>query len=115
MPRAVLLWDGDCRFCRRFAMRWQKLLADQVEFAPYQSRQAQYPQISAEQFQRTIHFIDEDGRVSRGAGAVFSCLSKLPQYRVWWLLYRKFFIFRWISELAYRVIAGNSKFFSKFF
>src|SRR5207237_8584055 len=55
----------------------------QIDFEPYQQAAARFPQISAEQFQESIHLIEPDRRVFTGAEAVLRMLATAGHKR--WL------------------------------
>lgn len=74
MPNPLLIFDGDCTFCRRWIERWQDATQGRVDFEPYQTAAQRFPAISVADFQDAVHFI-HDGKVNRGARAVFSLLS----------------------------------------
>jgi predicted DCC family thiol-disulfide oxidoreductase YuxK len=47
MPeKPLLIYDGDCGFCRRWIQRWRAITGERVEFAPYQTVGSLYPEIS---------------------------------------------------------------------
>src|SRR5215471_854601 len=71
IQRPIVLYDGDCGFCKRHVSRWQARAGDAIEFAPYQDASARFPQLSQEQLSRAVHLIEPNGAVSSGAGAVF--------------------------------------------
>lgn len=111
-PRAdvsapLLIYDGDCAFCRRWIARWRKITGDRVAYAPYQEVADQFPEIPRERFHESVHLIERDGRWSRGAEAVFRSLSHAPGYGVWLWLYRHFPGFAVTSEWGYRLVARS--------
>src|SRR5262249_37436954 len=112
MEKPLLIFDGDCGFCRRWIQRWKRSALDRFEIAPYQEVAAQYPQISAEDFRSSIHLLEPDGKHYRGAEAVFRCLSYNPRRAGWLWLYRHFPGFAVCSEWCYRRVAAHRVFFS---
>src|SRR3954471_23131532 len=74
--KPLVLFDGDCQFCRRWIERWRELSAGSVEYAPFQERGSRFPEVSGAEFEEALHFIDKDGAVYRGAEAVFRSLGK---------------------------------------
>ena len=34
--KPLLIWDGDCDFCRKWVDRWRHVTRDRVDYAPYQ-------------------------------------------------------------------------------
>ncbi len=105
--RPLLLFDGDCGFCKRWVGRWKSLTGGRVDYASSQEAGPRFPEISAEEFRRSVQLVLPDGRVFEGAEAVFVSLSFAPRRK--WLLaaYRGFPGFAPAAEAAYRVIARH--------
>ncbi len=110
--KPVLIYDGDCGFCRLWIARWSPLTEEEVVYRPSQEVGENYPQISPEYFESSVYFVDPDGSFCSGAQAVFKALSYAPNGK--WLLraYEKVPGFAPISEWGYRQVAGNRKIFS---
>ena len=106
-PRPLLIYDGDCGFCKYLVRYWQKLTGDRVAYAPYQETAAQYPEIPVTAFQNAIQYIAPDGKIASAAEASFLTLSHARGKGIWLTLYRKFPGFAVISELAYAFIAAH--------
>jgi len=105
--RPLLLFDGDCGFCRRWILRWRQLTGTRVDYQPAQEGGSRFPEIPEERFRREVVLIEPDGRVSGGAEAVLRTRALAPGHRGLWWLYRKLRPFRWLAERAYRVIASH--------
>ncbi|UPT73215.1 MAG: lipase maturation factor family protein [Elusimicrobiota bacterium] len=74
MKRPVLVYDGECGFCRLWIERWKSATAGRVEFAPYQSAAARHPEVAREAFAEAVHFF-EPSRTTRAAEAALRALS----------------------------------------
>ncbi|MEP6686301.1 MAG: hypothetical protein ABJB22_05940, partial [Verrucomicrobiota bacterium] len=74
-PKPLMIFDGDCHFCRRWIERWREVTGGQVDYEPYQTVADKFPEISRSEFQNAVQFIETDGRVSRAAEAVYSSLG----------------------------------------
>src|SRR5215471_2182137 len=111
-PKPVLIWDGDCDFCRLWIERWRELTAGKVDYISYQSVADRFPEIPADEFTRSIILIEPDGTAFFGAEAVYRSLS----YRVSreWLAWSYDHVpgFAAISETGYGLIARHRKFAS---
>ncbi|MFL6519549.1 MAG: lipase maturation factor family protein [Chthoniobacterales bacterium] len=110
--KPLLIFDGDCHFCRRWIERWRGLTAGAVEYAPFQEVADRYPEIPREGFEQAVHFIDADGRVYRGAEAVFRSLGSRAGGWCW--CYEHVVGFAAISEGAYAFVARRRRFASFF-
>jgi predicted DCC family thiol-disulfide oxidoreductase YuxK len=106
-PRPLMIYDGDCSFCRRWILRWEHLTAGAVTYEPYQRAASRFPQVPRENFMQAVHLVEPDGTITRGAEAVFRSLAAGGQL-VWMLwLYQHVAFFRIISETAYRFVARH--------
>ena len=47
-PKPLLIFDGDCHFCRRWIERWREITAGAVEYAPSQEVAERFPEIPRE-------------------------------------------------------------------
>ncbi|MCM3879052.1 MAG: DUF393 domain-containing protein [Vicinamibacterales bacterium] len=113
-PSPVLVYDGDCDFCRFWLSRWQSRLGDRLESLPFQdSRVAKrFPHLPADRLKGAVHLVASDGTIRTGAGAVFEIMSlggrPLPMRA-----YRHVPGVASLSELGYRFVAANRPFFWK--
>lgn len=108
--RALLIYDGDCAFCRYWIDAWRAETGDRVIYAPSQEIAAKFPDIPREKYNRSIHLIDVDGRRYEGAQAVFRALAHAPG-RAWLAGLYEAPLVAPVSEWAYRFIAGHRGFF----
>lgn len=112
--KPVLIFDGDCGFCRKWIARWQKATGNKVSYAPYQKVASRYPQIPMDRFERAVQLVEGDGKVYSAAAAVFRSLSYAGKRRaVLWWAYRKIPGFRFMSEIAYACVARHRVLFSR--
>jgi predicted DCC family thiol-disulfide oxidoreductase YuxK len=105
--KPLVIFDGDCHFCRRWIERWRELTDGAVEYAPFQEAAEGFPEIPREDFERALHFIDKDGTVYRGAEAVFRSLGTGRGGRALVWCYERIPGFAPITEAAYRLVASN--------
>ncbi len=112
-PKPILIYDGDCGFCRRWIERWRWITGDRIEYAPYQEVAARFPEISEEEFKSAVQLVEPDGKIYRAAEAVFRALSvvRSTQWPLWAYLHVPGV--RWAAEFSYRFVANHRAFFSK--
>ena len=110
--KPVLIYDGDCGFCRLWITRWSPLTKAQVDYHTSQEVGKNYPQISLEDFESSVYFVDSECSFCSGAQAVFKALSYAPNWE--WLLwvYERVPGFAPVTEWGYRQVAKNRKLFS---
>jgi predicted DCC family thiol-disulfide oxidoreductase YuxK len=107
----LVIFDGQCGFCRIWIEYWKALTDGGVAYAASQEVGSLYPQIPAKNFSESVQLVLPGGEVFSGAGAVFMTLTYAPG--MFWLLwaYDHFPGFAPLSEAAYRLIARHRTFF----
>src|SRR2546423_739132 len=105
--KPLVIFDGDCHFCRRWIERWREVTRGAVEYAPFQEAAERFPEIPRADFEQALHFIESDGTVYRGAEAVFRSLGSLRAGRGLIRCYEHVPGFAPITETAYRFIARH--------
>src|SRR6266498_2914025 len=105
--RPLMIWDGECHFCKRWIERWREITAGEVDYVTSQEAAARFPEIPVEQFKRAVAFIEPDGKTFFAAEAVYRSLRCLGSRK--WLTWSYDHIpgFATISELAYKSIARH--------
>lgn len=107
MPaKPLVIYDGDCSFCRRWIVRWRMLTGNRVEYAPAQEVHGRFS-IPLKRFLETLHFADERGNMFTGAAAVFESLAKAPGHGWPLWIYRHVPGAAWVCETAYRWVASH--------
>lgn len=104
----VLLFDGDCGFCRRSARRLEHHVGDAVQIVPYQEVDLAglHSRLRAEACRSAVQLVEADGRLSAAAEASLRALSRAPGLGFLRVLYRLPGI-RPVSEALYRNVAGH--------
>ncbi len=111
MKKHLILWDGDCGFCRR-SVNW--LLAND-RYGRLRAQPNQQAEISDDlraACQKSVHVIKGDGEILRGGRAVLFC----GQQTRWHQLARigMWPVFLPFIEIGYAIIARNRGVFSRF-
>ena len=114
-PKPLLIFDGDCDFCRRWAARWRRATGDALDFLPFQDESIakKFPEIPRPDFAKALHLISLDGSVCTGAEAVFRSLAAGGVKRWLFWCYRKMPFFAGLSEIIYEQVAAHRPFLSK--
>jgi predicted DCC family thiol-disulfide oxidoreductase YuxK len=102
----IVIFDGDCSFCRLWVDFWRRLTGDSVEYRPYQTGGDVMAGIPPEEARARVQFL-ANGERYQGAAAVFQLLSTLPAYSWAAWAYRKVPGFAFFSEAAYALIAAH--------
>jgi predicted DCC family thiol-disulfide oxidoreductase YuxK len=111
-PKPLMIWDGDCHFCRRWIERWREITAGRVDYESFQTAAAKFPEIPRHEFEKAVHFIETDGEVFRAAEAVYRSLGHNRYHRWPKWCYDRVPGFAAISETAYSFIARHRGFAS---
>ena len=109
-PKPLMIWDGECHFCRRWIERWREITRGAVDYATYQEAAGRFPEIPREQFQKSVVYIDKDGDVCFAAEAVYRSLRCRSSRK--WLAWSYNHVpgFAPISEAVYKFIARHRTF-----
>jgi lipase maturation factor 1 len=110
LDRPLLVFDGDCGFCRAWVDYWKCLTGDRLNYAPFQEVADQYPQVSREEFASAVKLILPGGEVRSGAHAVFTALATAPGKRSPLWAYDRVPGVPTLCETSYRVIASHRSF-----
>src|SRR5216683_3036457 len=106
-PKPLMIWDGECHFCKRWIERWREITAGEVDYVTYQEAANRFPEITIEQFKRAVAFIEPNGKTFSAAEAVYRSLRCRSSRK--WLIWSYDHVpgFASISELAYKCIARH--------
>jgi predicted DCC family thiol-disulfide oxidoreductase YuxK len=52
--RPLLIFDGNCGFCRIWVRYWQKLTDDRIHYAPSAEVKDEFPEIPNDAFQKSV-------------------------------------------------------------
>ena len=107
LPKPLLIWDGECLFCKMWIERWREITAGKVDYLTYQQAASQFPEISLDQFKRAMAFIEPDGKTFFAAEAVYRSLQYRSSRK--WLTWSYDHVpgFAAISESAYEFVARH--------
>src|SRR5688500_6329221 len=105
--RPLLIFDGDCSFCRRWIARWKYLTEGKIDYEPYQSAAERAPNVPRENCGKSVYLLEPDGTSTRAAKAVFRALALGGRMRLLLWLYEHASPFRWVSETLYKFVAAN--------
>jgi predicted DCC family thiol-disulfide oxidoreductase YuxK len=79
-PEAVLIYDGQCRFCIAQAERLARWARGRVRLESFRDEDVllRFPALTRAQCEKAIQLVEPDGRVSSGAAAVARTLRMRP-------------------------------------
>jgi predicted DCC family thiol-disulfide oxidoreductase YuxK len=106
-PKPLMIWDGECLFCKMWIERWREITAGKVDYATYQQAASEFPEIPLDQFKHAMAFIEPDGKTFFAAEAVYRSLQYRSSRK--WLAWSYDHVpgFAAISESAYKFVARH--------
>jgi predicted DCC family thiol-disulfide oxidoreductase YuxK len=112
--KPVLIFDGDCNFCRRWISRWNEATGDRVEYIPFQDSTVaeRFPELPHEQCEQAVQLVDTDSSIHSGAEAVFRTLAFAPHNRWPLWFYQHVPGVAPVTEACYRAVAKHRTGFS---
>ncbi len=108
----ILIYDGDCRFCRFWVARWRARIGDRIDVAPSRQVADRFPDIPPESFTGAVQFVDANGRVYPGVEGIARALALAPGGGSALRAYRNIPGAAAVSEWFYRLVAANRRLFS---
>ena len=104
--RPVLIYDGECSFCRAWVDFWHSLTGDSLEYLPFQEASERFPDVPLEDCRKAVQFITPEGRFP-GAEGVCRFLAGVPGYS--WLFWCYRFVpgFALLAAWTYKFVANH--------
>lgn len=112
-PKPLLIWDGDCGFCKYWMLWYKNKTKGSVDYEPYQNMVDHIPGIPEEAYMEAIRLIETDGTVYDGPHAAYQALYYTNSKRALSKKYARNPLFRWLSDFGYELVAKNRRTFFK--
>jgi len=115
-PKAkpVLIWDGECGFCKFWVIRLKQRTKDNITYRTYQEAAKRFPDIPLREFRRASRLIEKDGRVYSGPDSLYRSLDHADTNSLsWHRWYQKHAWFTKLSDQGYNYMAKNRPFMFK--
>lgn len=104
--RPLVVFDGDCAFCRFWIARWRRDSGTRLDYAPYQEAASRFPEIPVEEFRRAVAFVRPSGEVLFGAAAVVAARAEVG-HSFWSRVYRSVPGARYVMDFFYQLVANH--------
>ncbi len=104
-PEGLLLWDGQCGFCKRMLEVLQRIVRRPIAAKPFQEVLSELPEIVARQTGRQMHWVRPDRGIVGGSQALIEALRAGGRRWTAWLLATP--LLRPITWAAYHIVASN--------
>lgn len=111
--KPILVWDGNCGFCKYWVTRWKKITEGKIAFKPYQDVAADFPDIPLKEFKKASRLITTEGTVHSGPDSAFMSYYFANKKSPWHSWYYSYLWFQKLSDHGYNFIAKHRSFFFK--
>ena len=105
--KPILVWDGECGFCRYWVTRWEQISEGKIIFRPYQEVAQQFRDIPLKEFKKASRLITTEGSVHSGPDSAYMSYSIANQNSPWHRWYTKNSWFTTCSDHGYNFIAKH--------
>jgi hypothetical protein len=102
-----MVFDEESGICRSTIDRWRGAVGQRVSFVPYQEVRERFPKIGERECRRSIHFVDTNGTVYRGAEAFLRAAAHCGRKRWLLRLYVLLPPLALMAETLYRLAAAS--------
>lgn len=103
----MLVWDGECSFCRYWVTRWQSITGTEVDYLPYHLAAEQFPDIEVQLFRQASRLIDTKGRVYSGPSSAYRTLYLAGKFKFLDRWYESSGLFQSLSDRLYQFVADR--------
>lgn len=69
--KPLMVWDGECGFCKYWTTRWSKYTGTKVIYEPYQTAAERFEDIDEVHFKQASRLIETDGRIYSGPRSAY--------------------------------------------
>ncbi len=108
--KPILVYDGNCGFCKYWVIKWKKLTRDTISYEPYQKVAVQFKDLSEEHFERAVRLILKNGRIISGPAVAYYTNQDKQIFSVLFQFYETNTWFRRFSDKCYNWIANHRRF-----
>jgi len=105
--KPILVWDGECGFCKFWVIRLQKRTKDKIDFKTFQEVGGLLKDIPLKEFKKASRLIETDGHVFNGPDSLYRSLYHSASTSQWHRWYHKYLWFEKLNDHAYNTIAKN--------
>lgn len=113
IDKPMMVYDGECGFCKYWVIRWKKMSEDKINFQPFQNVYDRFTDIDKEHFKQAVRYIDLNGNIYSGPGAAYYTYFKRNKVKYLFKWYQEKIWFRKLNDKLYQFIAVNRSFIFK--
>lgn len=105
----LMVYDGNCGFCKYWIIKWKALTKESVNYAPYQRVMTHFKDVPVDYFKTAVRLILPNGDVISGPAAAYYSNQNNWIFSRLYKVYLKSPAFRKSSNRLYQWIADNRK------
>ncbi len=105
--KPILVWDGNCGFCKYWVTRWQSFTGDKIFYEPYQEVARYMPDIDEIHFKQASRLIETDGQIFSGPASAYRTFTYGSKWAFLFRWYSKYKWFQKLSDSLYNWVARN--------
>jgi predicted DCC family thiol-disulfide oxidoreductase YuxK len=107
--KPLMIYDGECAFCRKWIGRWHNVTEDRIDYAPSQEVASRFPEIPESDLKGAVQLILPNGEVFSGAAAAFKTLALSGRGAWLFKLHCRVRLFAILADALYAFIARRRK------
>ena len=113
--RPVMVWDGECGFCKYWIRVWEKRTGESIEYVTFQHQADRFPDIPKKYFEDAVRLIEPDGKIYDGPDAAYRSMQyyKRKPVKVFHKWYKNNRLFKTISDYGYHFVTTHRPFMLK--
>ncbi len=112
--KPMMVWDGECGFCKYWVTRWKMYTGDRITYKTYQEVASQFKDIPLKEFKKASRLIEPNGSVYSGPDSAYRSFAYSEEkHWPWHDWYERFPVFTKLSDHSYNFIAKHRSFFYK--
>ena len=112
--KPMMVWDGECGFCKYWITNWKSRTGSNIEYRTYQEVASHYADIPLKEFKKASRLIETDGKVFNGPDSAFRSFTYFKKkLSIWHRWYSEYKWFTSISDHTYNFIAKHRSFMFK--
>jgi predicted DCC family thiol-disulfide oxidoreductase YuxK len=111
--KPIMVWDGNCGFCKYWTTRWKRFTQDKIEYIPYQEAHERFPDIDIKHFKKASRLIEKDGSVYSGPRSAYRTFTYGSPWAFLDKWYESYSWFQNISDRLYAKVEQNRSFMFK--
>lgn len=111
--KPIMVFDGNCGFCRYWVVKWMRISKLSIEYRPYQEVARNFSDIPEKYFKEAVRYIDLNGEIANGPEAAYMAYVKANKSLYLYKWYKEGKWFMKLSDAIYLWVAEHRNFLSK--